>query len=118
MVLRGVGPPLSGPSGAGSAVYGARPGYCVCGVRGSVGRGIFIIGRVVAPVRRPRVVSGGLWLARIISFPRWGGGGLCARVWGGSVVGYRLVAGAWASPWVCLPRCPFDASLGGPWLAG
>ena len=32
---------LSGPSGAGSAVYGPRAGYCVCGVRGSVGRGIW-----------------------------------------------------------------------------
>ena len=40
VVLGGVGPPLSGPSGAGSAVYGPRAGYCVCGVRGSVGRGI------------------------------------------------------------------------------
>ena len=40
MVLGGVRLPLSGPSGAGSAVYGPRAGYCVCGVRGSVGRGI------------------------------------------------------------------------------
>ena len=40
VVLGGVGPPLSGPSGVGSAVYGPRAGYCVCGVRGSVGRGI------------------------------------------------------------------------------
>ena len=39
VVLGGVGPPLSGPSGVGSAVYGPRTGYCVCGVRGSVGRG-------------------------------------------------------------------------------
>ena len=43
VVLGGVGPPLSGPSGAGSAVYGPRAGYCVCGVRGSVGRGIFSV---------------------------------------------------------------------------
>ena len=40
VMLRGVGPPLSGPSGAGSVVYEPRAGYCVCGVRGSVGRGI------------------------------------------------------------------------------
>ena len=40
VVLGGVGPPLSGPSGAGSAVYGPRAGHCVFGVRGSVGRGI------------------------------------------------------------------------------
>ena len=41
VVLGGVGPVLSGPDGAGSAVCGPRAGYCVCGVRGSVGRGIF-----------------------------------------------------------------------------
>ena len=40
VVLGGVRPPLSGPSGAGSAVYGPGAGYCVSGVRGSVGRGI------------------------------------------------------------------------------
>ena len=40
VMLGGVGPPLSGPSGAGSAVYGPCANYGVCGVRGSVGRGI------------------------------------------------------------------------------
>ena len=40
VVLGGVGPLLSGPSGAGSALYGPRAGYCVCGVRSWVGRGI------------------------------------------------------------------------------
>ena len=69
------------------------------------------LGPVVAPVRRPRVVSGGVWLGCIVSTV---GGGLCARVWGGSVVGYRLVAGAGASLWVGLPRCPLGASRGGP----
>ena len=41
-----------------------------------------------------------------------------ARVWAGSMVGYRLVAGAGASLWVGLPSRPLGASRGGPWLAG
>ena len=40
VVLEGVGPPVSGPSGAGSAVYGPRAGCHICGVHGSVGCGI------------------------------------------------------------------------------
>ena len=40
VVLGGVGPPFSGPGGAGSAVYEPRAGYCVCGVRGPVSCGI------------------------------------------------------------------------------
>ena len=36
----GVGPPLSGPSGVGSAVYGRRAGCHDCGVRGLMGPGI------------------------------------------------------------------------------
>ena len=73
------------------------------------------LGRVVAPVRRPRVVSGGVWLGCIVSTV---GGGLFARVWGGPVVGCRLVAGVGASLWLGLPRCPLGASRGGLWLAG
>ena len=71
--------------------------------------------RVVAPWRRPLGVSGGVWLGCIVSMV---GGGVRARVWGGSVVGYRLVAGVGASLWVVLPRCPLAASRGGPWSAG
>ena len=71
--------------------------------------------RVVAPLRRPRVVSGGVWLGCTVSTVV---GGLCARMWGGPVVGYRLVAGVRASLWVGLPRCPLGASRGGLWLAG
>ena len=56
-------------------------------------------------------MSGGVWLGCIVSTV---GGGLCARVWGGSVVGYRLVAGIGASLWVGLPRCPLGASRGRP----
>ena len=52
VVLGGVGPPLSGPSGAGSAVYGPRAGYCVCGVRGLMGRGIFGVFRPRCGARR------------------------------------------------------------------
>ena len=61
MVLGGVGPPLSGPSGA---------GCCVRGVRGSVGRGFL-------GVLWPRCGACG-WLVAVcgwgVSFPRWGGG--------------------------------------------
>ena len=73
------------------------------------------LGRVVAPVRRPLVVSGGVWLGCIVSTV---GGGLFARVWGGPVVGCRLVAGVGASLWVGRPRCPLGASRGGLWSAG
>ena len=73
------------------------------------------LGRVVAPVRRPRVVSGGVWLGCIVSTL---GGGLFARVWGGPVVGCRLVAGVGASLWLGLPRCPLGASRGRLWSAG
>ena len=73
------------------------------------------LGRVAAPVRRPWVRSGGAWLGCIVSMV---GVGLWARVWGGSVVGYRLAAGAGASLWVGLPRCLLGASRGGPWSAG
>ena len=73
------------------------------------------LGRVVAPVRRPRVVSGGVWLGCIVSTV---GGGLFARVRGGPVVGCWLVAGVVASLWVGLPRCPLGASRGGLWSAG
>ena len=71
--------------------------------------------RVVAPVRRPALVSGGVWLRCIVPTV---GGGLCARVWGGPVVGCRLVAGVGALLWVGLPRCPLGASRGGHWSAG
>ena len=70
------------------------------------------LGRVVAPVRRPRVVSGGVWLGCIVSTV---GGGLFARVWGGPMVGCRLVAAVGASLWVGLLRCPHGASRGGLW---
>ena len=106
VVLGGVGPALSGPSGAGSAVYWPLAGYCVCGVSGSVGRGI--LGALW-----PR--CGGVWLGCTVSTV---GGGLCARPWAGSVVGYWLVVGAGASLWLGLLRCPLDASRGGPWSGG
>ena len=77
--------------------------------------GSWHLGRVVAPVRRPRVVSGGVWLGCIVSTVE---GGLFARVWGGPVVGCRLVAGVGASLWVGLLRCPLGASRGGLWSAG
>ena len=70
VVLGGVGPPLSWPSGAGGAVYGPRAGYCVCGVRGSVCHGILA-------VLWPRCGAHGWWVAVCgwdVSFPRWGGG--------------------------------------------
>ena len=51
--------------------------------------------------RRPCVGSGTAWLGCVVSMV---GGGMWARVWGGSVVGYRLAAGAGASLWVGLPR--------------
>ena len=38
MVLGGIGPPLSGPRGVESAVYGPRAGCHLCGVRGPVER--------------------------------------------------------------------------------
>ena len=72
-------------------------------------------GRVAAPVRRPWVGSGGAWLGSTVSMV---GGGLWAWVWGGSLVGNRLTAGAGASLWVGLPRCLLGASRAGLWSAG
>ena len=89
-----------------------------CGVlrlRGPRVGGLRLLGRVVAPVRCPRVVSGGVWLGCIVST---GGGGLFARVWGGPVVGCRRVAGVGAALWVDIPRRPLGASRGGLWSAG
>ena len=55
--------------------------------------------RVVALVRRPWVVGGGVWQWCIVLMV---GGGLWAGMPGGSVVGYRLVAGAGAGRcWWC-----------------
>ena len=73
------------------------------------------LGRVVVPVRPLWVVSGGVWLGCIVYTVE---GGLCALVSAGSVVGYRLVAGAGASLWEGLPRCHLGASRCGPWPAG
>ena len=73
------------------------------------------LARVVAPVRRPRLVGGGVWLGCMVSTV---GGGLFARLWGGPVVGCRLVAGVGASLWAGLLRCPLGASRGGLWSAG
>ena len=89
-----------------------------CGVlrlRGPRVGGSRLLGRVVAPVRCPRVVSGGVCLGCIVSTV---GGGLFARVWGGPVVGCRRVAGVGASLWVGIPRRPLGASRGGLWSAG
>ena len=89
-----------------------------CGVlrsRGPRVGGSRLLGRVVAPVRCPRVQSGGVWLGCIVSRV---GRGLFARVWGGPVVGCRHPAGVGASLWVGMPRCPLGASRGGPWSAG
>ena len=89
-----------------------------CGVlplRGPRVGGSRLLGRVVAPVRCPRVVSGGVWLGCIVSTV---GGGLFARVWGGPVVGCRRVACVGASLWVGIPRRPLGASRGGLWSAG
>ena len=97
VVLGGVGPPLSGPSGA---------GYCVCGVRGSVGRGFL---GVLWP---PAVPTGGEWrcVAGVYRF-HGGGGAICSGVgWargrlpadsgcrGLTVGGYSAVS-PWCVPW-------------------
>ena len=74
-----------------------------------------LLGRVVAPVPCPRVVSGGVWLGCIVSTV---GGGLFARVLGGPVVGCRRVAGVGAALWVGIPRHRLGASRGGLWWAG
>ena len=113
VVLGGVRPPVSGPSGAGSAVYGPRAGCQVCGVCGLVGRGI------LGPLWPPCSVRGwGVVVCALGVSSPWWWGGLWARVWGGSVVGYRLVAGAGTSLSVGPPRCLLGASRGGPWSAG
>ena len=67
---------------------------------------------------RAASVVGEWWCVAGVYCLNAGGGGLWAWVWGGSAVGYRLVAGAGASLWVGLPRCLLDVSRGGPWLAG
>ena len=101
--------------------WGCRPavGWARwCGalrLRGPRAGGSRLLGRVVAPVRCPRVVSGGVWLGCIVSTV---GGGLFARVWGGPVVGCRRVAGVGAALWVGIPRRPLGASRGGLWSAG
>ena len=75
--------------------WGCRPavGWARwCGallLRGPRAGGSRLLRRVVAPVRCPRVVSGGVWLGCIVPTV---GGGLFARVWGGPVVGCRRVA--------------------------
>ena len=59
---------------------GERRVWATCGLlrlRGPQVSGSRHLGRVVAPVRRPRVVSGGVWLGCIVSTV---GGGLFARV--------------------------------------
>ena len=71
--------------------------------------------RVVAPVQRRWVMSGGVWQGCIFSMV---GAGYGLRVCGESVVGYLLVAAAGASLWVGLSRCPLGASRGGPRSAG
>ena len=72
-------------------------------------------GLVAAPVRRPWVVSGCVWLGCIFYMV---GGGYWAGAWGGSVVGHRLVAAARASLQVGLPCRLLGVSRGGPSLAG
>ena len=101
--------------------WGCRPAvgwarwFGVLRLRGPRVGGSRLLGRVVAPVRCPRVVSGGVWLGCIVSTV---GGGLFARVWGGPVVGCRRVAGVGAALWVGIPRRPLGASRGGLWSAG
>ena len=101
--------------------WGCRPavGWARwCGVlrlRGPRVGGSRLLGRVVAPMRCPRVVSGGVWLGCIVSTV---GGWLFARVWGGPVVGCRRVAGVGAALWVGIPRRPLGESRGGLWSAG
>ena len=67
------------------------------------------LGRVVAPVRRPRVVSGGVWLGCIVSTV--GGGAICSGVgWArgrlpagsgcrGLTVGGSSAVSPWCVPW-------------------
>ena len=106
VVLGGVGPPVSGPSCAGSAVYGPHAGCHVCGVCGSVGRGVRGSGVVVRGWGVPS--------------PWWGGGAV------GSGVGWvrgRLPAGSGCrgltvdGPSVVPPWCVPRWSLVG-WLRG
>ena len=108
VVLEGVGPPVSGPSGAGSAVYGPRAGCHVCGVCGSVGCGVL-------GVLRPRCgVPGWGWWCVAGMYRLHGGGG--AMGWGLGGVRGRLPAGSGCrgltvggsfavSPW-CVPWWP------------
>ena len=87
VVLGGVRPPVSGPSGAGSAVHGPRAGCHVSGVHGSVGHGILGVLWPRCGVRGWGVVVCG-WG---VSSPLWWGGAM------GSGVGWvrgRLPAGS------------------------
>ena len=83
-----------------------------CGVlrlRGPRVGGSRLLGRVVAPVRCPRVVSGGVWLGCIVSTV--GGGAICSGVgWArgrlpagsgcrGRTVGGYSAASPWCVPW-------------------
>ena len=77
--------------------------------RGPRVRGSRHLGRVVAPVRRPRVVSGGVWLGCIVSTV--GGGAICSGVgWAcgrlpagigcrGLTVGGSSAVSTWCVPW-------------------
>ena len=97
---------------------GERRLWALCGLRRLWGPrvgGSRHHGRVVAPMRRPWVVCGFVWLGCIVSMVRRGP---WARTWGWSLVGHRLVAGAGASLWVGLPWCLLGVSRGGPWSAG
>ena len=66
------------------------------------------LGRVVAPVRRPRVVSGGVWLGCMVSTV--GGGAICSGVgWargrlpaGSGCLGLTVGGSSAVSPW-CVP---------------
>ena len=82
---------------------------------GSAGRWVAASWACCGPAAAP---AGGEWrcVAGLYCFN--GGGELCARMWGGPVVGYWLVADVRASLWGGPPRCPLGASRGGPWLAG
>ena len=116
MVLGVVSPPVSGPSGAGSAVYGPHVGCHVCGVCGLVGRGVLGVLRPRCGVRGWRVVVRG-WG---VSSPWWGGGAVGSGVvWvrgrlaaGSGCRGLTLGGSSAVSPW-CVPPWPLVG-----WLRG